>query len=79
MYATKYHRPSSLEAAAAALSGAGEGKLLSGGQTLLPTMKQHLASPSDLIDLRGIEGMTGVCVESVPAITLWPRHGAIYK
>lgn len=63
MYATKYHRPSSLEAAAAALSGAGEGKLLSGGQTLLPTMKQHLASPSDLIDVRGIDGMTGVCVD----------------
>lgn len=63
MYATKYHRPSSLDAAAAALAGAGEGKLLSGGQTLLPTMKQHLAAPSDLVDVRGIEGMTGICVD----------------
>ena len=63
MYATKYHRPSSLDAANAALSGADDGKLLSGGQTLLPTMKQHLAAPSDLIDVRGIEGMTGICMD----------------
>ena len=63
MYATKYHRPSSLDAANAALSGADDGKLLSGGQTLLPTMKQHLAGPSDLIDVRGIEGMTGICMD----------------
>jgi len=63
MYATKYHRPSSLDAANAAFSGADDGKLLSGGQTLLPTMKQHLAAPSDLIDVRGIEGMTGICMD----------------
>lgn len=60
MYETKYHKPNSMSDAVSALSGAGEGKVLSGGQTLLPTMKQHLAAPTDLVDVRGIDGMIGV-------------------
>ncbi|MCG8361059.1 MAG: xanthine dehydrogenase family protein subunit M [Kiloniellales bacterium] len=60
MYDFTYHRPASLDAAAAALGGADDGKLLAGGQTLLPTMKQRLASPSDLIDLKGIAGLGGI-------------------
>ncbi|MEM9473859.1 MAG: xanthine dehydrogenase family protein subunit M [Pseudomonadota bacterium] len=60
MYETKYHKAGSVADAVAALSGADEGKVLSGGQTLLPTMKQHLAAPTDLVDVRGIEGMQGV-------------------
>lgn len=62
MYDAKYHKPSSVADAVAALSGAEEGKVLSGGQTLIPTMKQHLAAPSDLIDVRGIAGMSDVSV-----------------
>src|SRR5215813_2374090 len=37
-----------------------DAKLLAGGQTLLPTMKQRLASPSDIVDLNQIEGMSGM-------------------
>ena len=48
MYEFNYHRPGSLDAALSALSAAEDGKFLAGGQTLLPTMKQRLASPSDL-------------------------------
>ncbi|MEO1789848.1 MAG: xanthine dehydrogenase family protein subunit M [Pseudomonadota bacterium] len=62
MYETKYHKADSVADAVAALTGADEGKVLSGGQTLLPTMKQHLAAPTDLVDVRGIAGMTGVTV-----------------
>ncbi|MEO0487275.1 MAG: xanthine dehydrogenase family protein subunit M [Pseudomonadota bacterium] len=62
MYDAKYHKPSSIADAVAALSAAEEGKILSGGQTLIPTMKQHLAAPSDLVDIRGIDGMAGVTV-----------------
>jgi len=58
-----YHRPATLDDAAAALAASGDGKLLAGGQTLLPTMKQHLAAPSALIDIRAIPGMRGVTVE----------------
>lgn len=60
MHPTKYHKPSDLSDAVAAISGAEDGKILAGGQTLLPTMKQHLAAPTDLVDIRGIDGMVGV-------------------
>jgi carbon-monoxide dehydrogenase medium subunit len=63
MYEMTYHKPGSLAEAASALSAAEDGKILSGGQTLLPTMKQHLAAPSDLVDIRGIPEITGVCMD----------------
>ncbi|MEM9343394.1 MAG: xanthine dehydrogenase family protein subunit M [Pseudomonadota bacterium] len=62
MHPTKYHKPSSVSDAVAALAGADDGKLLAGGQTLLPTMKQHLAAPSDLVDVRSIDGMSEITV-----------------
>ncbi|RKF07103.1 xanthine dehydrogenase family protein subunit M [Oceaniradius stylonematis] len=62
MYAVNYHKPASIEDAVAAIGGADEAKILAGGQTLLPTMKQHLAAPSDVIDIRGIGGMTDIAV-----------------
>ena len=63
MYPTKYHKPASVADAVAALGAADDGKVLAGGQTLLPTMKQHLAAPSDLVDVRGIEEMSGICAD----------------
>jgi carbon-monoxide dehydrogenase medium subunit len=62
MYAFNYHRPTSLADAAKLLSGAADGKFVAGGQTLLPTLKQRLASPSDLIDLTGIAELSGISV-----------------
>lgn len=63
MYDVHYHRPASLEDALNLIAGADEPKILAGGQTLLPTMKQHLAAPTDLVDIRRIPGMSGVKVE----------------
>ena len=62
MYETTYHRAESLADAASRMKGAEDAKYLSGGHTLIPTMKQRLAAPSDLIDLTGIEAMRGVDV-----------------
>jgi len=62
MYASNYHKPSSLSEAVSVLSSNEDAKVLAGGQTLLPTMKQHLAAPSDLVDIRAIDGMVGVSV-----------------
>jgi carbon-monoxide dehydrogenase medium subunit len=59
MYPTKYHKPASVSDAVALLGAEGS-KVLSGGQTLLPTMKQHLAAPSDLVDVRGIAELNGI-------------------
>ncbi|MFD1695519.1 FAD binding domain-containing protein [Roseibium aestuarii] len=63
MYETNYHRASSVEEAVRLLAGAEDGKFLGGGQTLIPTMKQRLASPSDLVDLGGIAAMKGISDE----------------
>ena len=61
MYAFNYQRPKTVRQAAGLLAkAAGDGKLLAGGQTLLPTMKQRLASPAMLIDLGQVEGLSGI-------------------
>ncbi len=62
MYATNYHRASSLSEAEQMLAAAEEGKLLSGGQTLIPTMKQRLAAPTDIVDLRHVAELKGISV-----------------
>jgi carbon-monoxide dehydrogenase medium subunit len=56
-----YHRPSKPADAVKAMKKAKDGKYLSGGMTLLPTMKQGLASPTDIVDLGGLKN-TGVAV-----------------
>ena len=60
MYNFNYHRPSTLADAAKMLQGASEGKLVAGGMTLIPTLKQRLAKPSDLIDLAKIPDLKGI-------------------
>ncbi|MEM7216511.1 MAG: xanthine dehydrogenase family protein subunit M [Pseudomonadota bacterium] len=63
MYETQYHRASSAEDAVAKLESADDGKLLSGGMTLIPTMKQRLAAPSDLVDITHIDALKGISVD----------------
>jgi len=63
MYETLYLRPSSLDEALGLLREHEEARPLSGGMTLIPTLKQRLAAPSHLIDLTRIEAMRGVSVE----------------
>ena len=60
MHAFEYHRPASLTEAVAVLGANEEAKALAGGMTLLATMKQRLASPSDLVDLSGIAELKGI-------------------
>jgi carbon-monoxide dehydrogenase medium subunit len=63
MYNFNYVRPASLADAAKALAGKADAKIVAGGQTLLPTMKQRLAEPSDLIDLGGVAELKGIKTE----------------
>jgi aerobic carbon-monoxide dehydrogenase medium subunit len=60
MYQTTYHRPSSVDEAAALFAKGTESKYLAGGHTLIPVMKQRLASPSDVIDLSKIKELVGI-------------------
>ena len=60
MYDFSYHRPSSVRQAVNLLNKIQDAKLLAGGQTLIPTMKQRLASPANLIDLSLVEELGGI-------------------
>jgi aerobic carbon-monoxide dehydrogenase medium subunit len=60
MYETRYHRPKTLAEAAALFTG--EARFIAGGQSLLPTMKQRLAAPSDLIDIGRLPELKGISV-----------------
>jgi aerobic carbon-monoxide dehydrogenase medium subunit len=60
MYEFNYHRATSVADAAAKLAAAGDAKLLAGGQTLIAALKLRLASPSDIVDLRGVAELRGI-------------------
>ena len=55
MYSTKYIKPNSTSEALEAIKSMGEGKFLAGGMTLIPTLKQRLASPDGLVDISGCD------------------------
>jgi aerobic carbon-monoxide dehydrogenase medium subunit len=63
MYAFEYHRPTSVADAVSLLKGAGDGVLMAGGMTLIPTLKQRLASPSDVVDLGAIGDLRRIFVD----------------
>jgi carbon-monoxide dehydrogenase medium subunit len=60
MYDFQYHQPQSVADAAKTVAGKDEAKLLAGGMTLIPTLKQRLAHPSDLVDLAKIPELKGI-------------------
>jgi carbon-monoxide dehydrogenase medium subunit len=60
MYEFKYHRPGTVRQAANLLVKNEDAKLIAGGHTLVPVMKQRLASPPHLVDLSHIEGLNGI-------------------
>ena len=60
MYDFSYHKPASLDAAAAMLAGHEDFKLLAGGMSLIPALKMRLAQYSGLVDLGAIETLKGI-------------------
>ncbi|MEA2622933.1 MAG: aerobic carbon-monoxide dehydrogenase medium subunit [Chloroflexota bacterium] len=57
----EYLRPATVDEAVAALAASGgEGKLLAGGQSLVPLMNFRLASPALLVDLNGVAELAHV-------------------
>jgi carbon-monoxide dehydrogenase medium subunit len=60
MYEFKYHRPATVRQAANLLVKNEDAKVIAGGHTLVPVMKQRLASPPHLVDLSHIEGLDAI-------------------
>lgn len=61
MHNFEFVKPSNIADAVQAMASEGA-QALSGGQTLLPTMKQRLAQPETLVSLTAIPEMQGVCM-----------------
>jgi aerobic carbon-monoxide dehydrogenase medium subunit len=75
MQSFAYHKPASVEAAAALLGQSPENRLLAGGMSLLPTMKLRLAAPDALVDLSAIGELKGITVaDGVLRIGAMTRH-----
>ena len=78
MYRFNYHKPSNLDEAVALFQAADDPMYLSGGMTLIPTMKQRLAAPTDLIDLSQLSELVGVEVgENEIRVGAFTRHNAV--
>ncbi len=80
MYDFTYRKASSIDAAVAAVKKAEDGKFLAGGMTLLPTLKQRLAHPSDLVDLSPLGELKGIAVGAT-AVTIkaMTRHADVAR
>jgi len=60
MYAFQYRKAGSLKEAAEFLAKDDEAKPMSGGMTLIPTLKARLAQPTQVIDITGIAELSGI-------------------
>jgi aerobic carbon-monoxide dehydrogenase medium subunit len=76
-----YHRPESLDEALAVLADAGaDGKVLAGGQSLLPLLSMRLAAPRRLVDVNRLTDLA--YVHSGPAgvrVGALARHAAVLR
>ena len=77
MYDFTYHRPGKLADAVKLIKKAKDGKLVSGGMTLVPTMKQRLASPSDIIDLTGLKNSGIKVMKSKVTVAAGTTHAEV--
>lgn len=64
MYKLNYVKAKSVKEAAQLLSTHSEAKLLAGGMTLIPTLKQRLAKPTHLVDIGGLPELRGITLKA---------------
>src|SRR3712207_6167009 len=78
MYAFDYRKAASVDEARRLVGDGGEGKLLAGGMTLIPTLKLRLAAPSHVVDLGGIPDLKGIEVsDDAVTIRAMTTHAAV--
>ncbi|MCZ4080021.1 FAD binding domain-containing protein [Rhodococcus sp. H36-A4] len=64
----KYHRPRSIEEACEVLAGV-DGKVLAGGQSLIPMLSMRLAAPGNLVDITGIDQLDSITASAESGVT----------
>lgn len=78
MYQFNYHKPNTLDEAMALFNDADDGIYIAGGHTLIPTMKQRLAAPTDVIDLAGVDALAGIEVkDGLLRVGAFTRHDEV--
>ena len=78
----RYHAPKTLDEAVALLAEVApdDGRVLAGGQSLVPTMAFRLARPSHLVDINGIKALEKVTSHSAGlSIGACVRHAAFHR
>lgn len=76
-----WHGPRTIDEAVAVLAEVGhEGKVLAGGQSLIPVLAMRLAEPAHLVDLNAVAGLDSVTVDS-SGVTIGSlvRHATLEK
>src|SRR2546430_15690985 len=77
----RYHAPKTIEEALDTLAELApqDGRVLAGGQSLVPIMAFRLATPAHLIDINGVAGLDRLAVrDGVLRIGARVRHAAVH-
>jgi aerobic carbon-monoxide dehydrogenase medium subunit len=78
----QYHAPKTVAEAVAVLAevAPADGRVLAGGQSLVPTMAFRLARPAHLVDINGIAELDRIAIaDGKLAIGACVRHAAFYR
>jgi carbon-monoxide dehydrogenase medium subunit len=74
-----YHAPRTVAEATAVLGEVGyDGKVLAGGQSLIPLLSMRLATPGHVVDINGLDDLPGIEVGSTDGDG-WVRVGALVR
>src|ERR1700733_16078873 len=77
-----YHAPKTVDDAVATLGevAGDDGRILAGGQSLVPTMAFRLARPAHLVDINGVAALKRLAVEDgALSIGACVRHAAFHR
>src|SRR5947209_5423465 len=78
----RYHAPKTIEEAVETLAEVApeDGRVLAGGQSLVPIMAFRLARPAHLVDINGVEALSRLAVEDGKlVIGACVRHAAFHQ
>jgi carbon-monoxide dehydrogenase medium subunit len=78
----RYHAPKTVDEAVALLAevAADDGRILAGGQSLVPTMAFRLARPGHLVDINGVAALNRIAVaDGKLIIGACVRHAAFHR
>src|SRR2546430_1185382 len=77
-----YHAPKTIDEAVRMLAEVApqDGRVIAGGQSLIPAMALRLAQPAHLVDINGVEGLARLAIEGADlCIGACVRHAAFQR